>query len=79
MILVVDGISANGKATSCAKHGGHMSFLIMDVLRTIRLQDPVEAATFRAERNVDRDSNVGCSASLIISLELPITPLRHLQ
>jgi hypothetical protein len=56
MIVVVDGISASGKTTWCAKHGGQR--VIPENGRfedePDRLQDPVGAAIFWAERNVDR-------------------------
>jgi hypothetical protein len=56
MILVVEGISASGKTTWCAKHGGQ--HVIPENGRfenePDRIKDPVGAATFWAERNVDR-------------------------
>ncbi|WP_150785038.1 hypothetical protein [Pseudomonas fluorescens] len=56
MILVVDGISASGKTTWCARYGGQ--HVIPEHGRIEdepdRLKDPVGAATFWAERNVDR-------------------------
>lgn len=56
MILVVEGISASGKTTWCAKHGGQ--HVIPENGRfeneADRIKDPVGAATFWAERNVDR-------------------------
>lgn len=56
MILVVDGISASGKTTWCATHGGQ--HVVPENGRfkdePNRLQDPVGAAAFWAERNVDR-------------------------
>lgn len=56
MIVVVDGISASGKTTWCAKHGGQ--YVVPENGRfkdePNRLQDPVGAAAFWAERNVDR-------------------------
>jgi hypothetical protein len=56
MILVVEGISAIGKTTWCAKHGGQ--HVVVENGRfegePDRLQDPAGAAAFWAERNVDR-------------------------
>ncbi len=56
MILVVEGISASGKTTWCAKHGGQ--HVIPENGRfenePDRLKNPVGAATFWAERNVER-------------------------
>lgn len=56
MIVVVEGISASGKSTWCARHGG------MHVVRENgrlsrapdRVADPIGAAAFWAERNIDR-------------------------
>lgn len=56
MILVVEGISACGKTTWSAKHGGR--HVVAENGRfegePDRLQDPLGAAAFWAERNVDR-------------------------
>jgi hypothetical protein len=56
MIVVVEGISASGKTTWCAKHGGQQ--VIPENGRFAnepdRIKDPVGAAAFWAERNVDR-------------------------
>lgn len=56
MILVVEGISASGKSSWCAAHGrGH---IVPENGRLPgapdRARDPRQAATFWAERNVDR-------------------------
>lgn len=56
MILVVEGISASGKTTWCARHGAQ--HVIAEHGRIEgepdRTTDPVAAAEFWAERNVDR-------------------------
>ena len=56
MILVVEGISASGKTTWCVKHGGQ--HVIAENGRfenePDRTKDSLGAATFWAERNVDR-------------------------
>lgn len=56
MIVVVEGISASGKTTWCAQHGGQQ--LIAENGRFENEPDrataPVAAAHFWAERNVDR-------------------------
>lgn len=56
MILVVEGISASGKTTWCARHGGQ--YVIPENGRfenePDRIKDPFGAASFWAERNVDR-------------------------
>ncbi|MBU6957861.1 hypothetical protein KRR23_08900 [Pseudomonas sp. CVAP len=56
MILVVEGISASGKTTWCAKHGGQ--HVIPENGRfenePDRIKDSAGAAAFWAERNVDR-------------------------
>ncbi|MES2869438.1 MAG: hypothetical protein V4749_07705 [Pseudomonadota bacterium] len=56
MILVVEGISASGKTTWCAKHGGQ--HVIPENGRfenePDRINNPAGAAAFWAERNVDR-------------------------
>lgn len=56
MIVVVEGISASGKSTWCARHGG--SHVVPENCRLAgapdRVADPVSAAAFWAERNVDR-------------------------
>lgn len=56
MILVVEGISACGKTTWSTQHGGQQ--VIAENGRfegePNRLQDPLGAAAFWAERNVDR-------------------------
>lgn len=56
MILVVDGISASGKTTWCAQHGRDQVIPEHGRLAQVpdRLHDPVGAAAFWAERNVDR-------------------------
>lgn len=56
MILVVEGISASGKTTWCAKHGGQHVIPEHGRIESEpnRVNDPVGAATFWAERNVDR-------------------------
>lgn len=56
MILVVEGISASGKTTWCSIHGGR--HVVAENGRfenePDRATDPVAAAAFWAERNVDR-------------------------
>ncbi|MFS2069410.1 hypothetical protein ACEN9D_11675 [Pseudomonas sp. CT11-2] len=56
MILVVEGISASGKTTWCAKHGGQ--HVVAENGRfedePDRIKNPTGAAVFWAERNVDR-------------------------
>ncbi len=56
MIIVVEGISASGKSTWCARHGG--SHVVPENGRLDgapdRVADPQGAAAFWAERNVDR-------------------------
>ena len=56
MIVVVEGISASGKTTWCAQHGGQ--HVIPENGRfenePDRIKDPAGAAAFWAERNVDR-------------------------
>lgn len=56
MILVVEGISASGKTTWCSTHGGR--HVVAENGRfenePDRAADPVAAAAFWAERNVDR-------------------------
>ena len=56
MILVVEGISASGKTTWCAKHGGQQVVPENGRFEDVpdRKRDPVGAATFWAERNVER-------------------------
>ena len=56
MILVVEGISASGKTTWCTQHGGHRVIPEHGRFASVpdRIADPVGAATFWAERNVDR-------------------------
>lgn len=56
MILVVEGISASGKTSWCAGHGGQQVIPENGRFENVpdRIQDPVGAATFWAERNVDR-------------------------
>lgn len=59
MILVVEGISAGGKTTWCAQHGGQHVIAENGRFDNVpdQLIDPVGAATFWAERNVDRWQN----------------------
>jgi hypothetical protein len=56
MIVVVEGISASGKSTWCARHGG--SHVVPENGRISgapdRVADPIGAAAFWAERNIDR-------------------------
>lgn len=56
MIVVVEGISASGKSTWCARHGG--SHVVPENGRLAeapdRAADPEVAAAFWAERNVER-------------------------
>jgi hypothetical protein len=56
MIVVVEGISASGKSTWCARHGG--SHVVPENGRLAgvpdRVADPTGAAAFWAERNIDR-------------------------
>ena len=56
MIVVVEGISASGKSTWCARHGG--SHVVPENGRIARapdrVGDPMGAAAFWAERNIDR-------------------------
>lgn len=56
MIVVVEGISASGKSTWCARHGG--SHVVPENGRFAgvpdRVVDPTGAAVFWAERNIDR-------------------------
>ncbi|PTW44170.1 hypothetical protein C8J25_1115 [Sphingomonas faeni] len=56
MIVVVEGISASGKSTWCARHGG--SHVVPENGRLAaapdRVADPAGAAAFWAERNIDR-------------------------
>lgn len=56
MIVVVEGISASGKSTWCARHGG--SHVVPENGRIAgapdRVADPTGAAAFWAERNIDR-------------------------
>ena len=56
MILVVEGISASGKTTWCTWHGGQHVIAEHGRLEDVpeRASDPVAAAVFWAERNVDR-------------------------
>src|SRR5947207_7549943 len=56
MILVVEGISASGKTTWCAKHGGEHIVSENGRLPGVpdRARDPLGAAIFWAERNADR-------------------------
>lgn len=56
MILVVEGISASGKTTWCAKHGGDRVVPENGRLQGApdRTRDPHGAAVFWAERNVER-------------------------
>lgn len=56
MILVVEGISASGKTTWCTRHGGPHVIAEHGRLDGVpeRASDPVAAAVFWAERNVDR-------------------------
>jgi hypothetical protein len=56
MIVVVEGISASGKSTWCAQHGG--LHVVPENGRIAgapdRVADPTGAAAFWAERNIDR-------------------------
>jgi hypothetical protein len=56
MIVVVEGISASGKSTWYARHGG--SHVVPENGRIAgapdRVADPTGAAAFWAERNIDR-------------------------
>jgi len=56
MILVVEGISASGKTTWCAKHGGQQVVPENGRFEDVpdRKRDPEGTATFWAERNVER-------------------------
>ena len=56
MILVVEGISASGKTTWCTEQGGQYVIAEHGRLEGVpeRASDPVAAAVFWAERNVDR-------------------------
>ena len=56
MILVVEGISASGKTTWCTQQGGQHVIAEHGRLDGVpeRASDPVAAAVFWAERNVDR-------------------------
>lgn len=56
MILVIEGISASGKTTWCAEHGGDHVIPENGVSadEPNALQDPGAAAAFWAARNVDR-------------------------
>ncbi len=56
MIVVVEGISASGKSTWCTRHGG--THVVPENGRLSgapdRVADPIGAAAFWAERNIDR-------------------------
>ncbi|RYF05943.1 MAG: hypothetical protein EOO77_27670, partial [Oxalobacteraceae bacterium] len=56
MIVVVEGISASGKSTWCARHSG--SHVVPENGRIAgapdRFADPTGEAAFWAERNIDR-------------------------
>lgn len=56
MIVVVEGISACGKTTWCARQGGQHVVAEHGRFENVpdRTADPIGAATFWAERNVDR-------------------------
>ena len=56
MILVVEGISASGKTTWCAMHGARNTVAENGRFEDApdRVNDPIGAARFWAERNVDR-------------------------
>ena len=56
MILVVEGVSASGKSTWCAKHASGHTVAENGRFEHLpdRSDDPVGAAKFWAERNVDR-------------------------
>jgi hypothetical protein len=56
MIVVVEGISASGKSTWCARHGSGRVVAEHGRLQDVpdRLRSPGSAARFWAERNVDR-------------------------
>ncbi|WP_460418856.1 hypothetical protein [Pseudomonas sp. microsymbiont 2] len=56
MIVVVEGISASGKTTWCARHGGEHVIGENGRFDNVpeRATDPVGAARFWAQRNVDR-------------------------
>ena len=56
MILVVEGISASGKTTWCAKHGGQQVVPENGRFDNVpdRIKEPVGTAAFWAERNVER-------------------------
>ncbi|MDH0303468.1 MULTISPECIES: hypothetical protein [unclassified Pseudomonas] len=56
MILVVEGISASGKTTWCARHAGRQVIAEHGRLKNApdRTADAVGAARFWAQRNVDR-------------------------
>ena len=56
MILVVEGISASGKTTWCAKHGGQQVIPEHGRFDNVpdRIKVPVGTAAFWAERNVER-------------------------
>ena len=56
MIVVVEGISASGKSTWCAQHGARHTIAENGRLQGIpdRVNDPLGAASFWAERNVGR-------------------------
>lgn len=56
MILVVEGISASGKTTWCTQQGGQHVIAEHGRMDGVpeRASDPVAAAVFWAERNVDR-------------------------
>lgn len=56
MIVVVEGMSASGKTTWCAKHAGQHVIPENGLFENVpnRVKTPVGAATFWAERNVER-------------------------
>lgn len=56
MILVVEGISASGKTTWCATHGGQQVIPEHGRFENVpdRIKEPVGTAAFWAERNVER-------------------------
>lgn len=56
MILVVEGVSASGKSSWCAAHSPHHTIAENGRLQGVpdRVDDPLGAASFWAERNVDR-------------------------
>ncbi|MPS67101.1 MAG: hypothetical protein E2586_01205 [Novosphingobium sp.] len=70
MILVVEGISACGKSTWCAKHGANHTVpengRLLDV--PDKVADPHGAASYWAKRNVDR-----WQAALVMERSAPLT------